>query len=393
MSGLRAALESRHVIGIAQGVLAAQYDISYERAFEVLHRYPTTATSSCATWPRRSPTSAASASTTESDSLASWPGFSSSTTPDDGRAGAHGRRVAGAHDDQVDGVEVRVVRPWRRGPTTCSPRTATCSARPPTPGKSGLRHLFDTISRGRGALAEDGSAGAGAGGKRPFGLWAHGRYDTTGAVRRSSIAGALPWGAGRRGAGRSSARSARSRRRRRTSSGGTPAAPPSCREGGGRGSGGGAGLEACAARDDRSGADPRGTPHQRDRVGVVEVGVGRADPDPAPTTQSRSTTDRSMHAPCSTTVPSKSTLSRTTAPLPDDRARPDHAADHGAVHQRTWAEEAVGHLRPRPHPGRRPLAQVVAEDRPVRVTEHAEVVGQRVAVGREVLVRLAQVLQ
>ena len=39
MSGLRAALESRHVIGIAQGVLAAQYDISYERAFEVLHRY------------------------------------------------------------------------------------------------------------------------------------------------------------------------------------------------------------------------------------------------------------------------------------------------------------------------------------------------------------------
>ena len=39
VSGLRAALESRHVIGIAQGVLAAQYDISYERAFEVLHRY------------------------------------------------------------------------------------------------------------------------------------------------------------------------------------------------------------------------------------------------------------------------------------------------------------------------------------------------------------------
>ena len=39
VAGLRAALESRHVIGIAQGVLAAQYDISYERAFEVLHRY------------------------------------------------------------------------------------------------------------------------------------------------------------------------------------------------------------------------------------------------------------------------------------------------------------------------------------------------------------------
>jgi GAF domain-containing protein len=39
VAGLRAALESRHVIGIAQGVLATRYDISVERAFEVLHRY------------------------------------------------------------------------------------------------------------------------------------------------------------------------------------------------------------------------------------------------------------------------------------------------------------------------------------------------------------------
>lgn len=39
VNGLEAALESRHVIGIAQGVLAARYDISCERAFEVLHRY------------------------------------------------------------------------------------------------------------------------------------------------------------------------------------------------------------------------------------------------------------------------------------------------------------------------------------------------------------------
>ncbi|MGY2702859.1 GAF and ANTAR domain-containing protein [Nocardioides sp. HB32] len=39
VTGLRAALESRHLIGIAQGVLAVQYDISYERAFEVLHRF------------------------------------------------------------------------------------------------------------------------------------------------------------------------------------------------------------------------------------------------------------------------------------------------------------------------------------------------------------------
>lgn len=39
VSGLQGALESRHTIGIAQGVLAIRYDISYERAFEVLHRF------------------------------------------------------------------------------------------------------------------------------------------------------------------------------------------------------------------------------------------------------------------------------------------------------------------------------------------------------------------
>lgn len=39
VTGLEAALESRHVIGIAQGVLATRFDVSYERAFEVLHRY------------------------------------------------------------------------------------------------------------------------------------------------------------------------------------------------------------------------------------------------------------------------------------------------------------------------------------------------------------------
>jgi hypothetical protein len=32
------------------------------------------------------------------------------------------------------------------------------------------------------------------GGKRPYGLYVHGRYDTTGAVRSvQSIVGALPW--------------------------------------------------------------------------------------------------------------------------------------------------------------------------------------------------------
>lgn len=39
VTGLQTALESRHVIGIAQGVLAMRYGLTYERAFEVLHRW------------------------------------------------------------------------------------------------------------------------------------------------------------------------------------------------------------------------------------------------------------------------------------------------------------------------------------------------------------------
>lgn len=39
VTGLQAALESRHTIGIAQGVLAVKYGVTYERAFDVLRRY------------------------------------------------------------------------------------------------------------------------------------------------------------------------------------------------------------------------------------------------------------------------------------------------------------------------------------------------------------------
>lgn len=39
IANLQTALGSRHAIGIAQGVLAARYDLSYEAAFAVLHRY------------------------------------------------------------------------------------------------------------------------------------------------------------------------------------------------------------------------------------------------------------------------------------------------------------------------------------------------------------------
>jgi multimeric flavodoxin WrbA len=58
-----------------------------------------------------------------------------------------------------------------------------------------LKHFFDTIFlEAGGALSDDGSASGAVGGKKPYGLWVHGRYDTTGAVRSvRAIVGALPW--------------------------------------------------------------------------------------------------------------------------------------------------------------------------------------------------------
>lgn len=61
-----------------------------------------------------------------------------------------------------------------------------------------LKHFFDTtFLQVGGALDSSGGGSAGGGGvtaRRPFGLWVHGRYDTTGAVRSvESIVGALGW--------------------------------------------------------------------------------------------------------------------------------------------------------------------------------------------------------
>lgn len=61
-----------------------------------------------------------------------------------------------------------------------------------------LKHFFDsTFLTLGGSLSEDGhgaGVGVGAGAALPFGLWVHGRYDTTGATRSVlSITQALPW--------------------------------------------------------------------------------------------------------------------------------------------------------------------------------------------------------
>lgn len=105
--------------------------------------------------------------------------------------------VAGASDDAIDDVEV-VVRPALEA--SADDVLGADGYVLGTPANFGymsgaLKHFFDsTFLRAGGALGEDGSAASADGGRKPYGLYVHGRYDTTGAVRSvQSIVSALPW--------------------------------------------------------------------------------------------------------------------------------------------------------------------------------------------------------
>lgn len=106
--------------------------------------------------------------------------------------------LAGAHDDDLAGLEV-VARPALAA--TAEDVLAADAIVLGTPANFGymsgaLKHFFDsTFLQVGGALSDDGGAGPGRGdGKVPFGLYVHGRYDVTGAVRAvTSITSALPW--------------------------------------------------------------------------------------------------------------------------------------------------------------------------------------------------------
>ena len=105
--------------------------------------------------------------------------------------------VAGANDDAIEGVEV-VVRPaLEAGADDVLAADGYLLGTTANFGymSGALKHFFYTIFlEAGGALSDDGSARAAAGGKKPFGLWVHGRYDTTGAVRSVlSIVQALSW--------------------------------------------------------------------------------------------------------------------------------------------------------------------------------------------------------
>jgi NAD(P)H-dependent FMN reductase len=105
--------------------------------------------------------------------------------------------LAGANDDAIEGVEVVVRQALEASAEDVLEADGYLLGTTANFGymSGALKHFFDTIFlEAGGALTADGSASTASGGKKPFGLWVHGRYDATGAVRSVlSIVGALPW--------------------------------------------------------------------------------------------------------------------------------------------------------------------------------------------------------
>jgi len=107
--------------------------------------------------------------------------------------------LAGTRDDEIEGVDVVVVRALEAHADDVLAADGVLLGTTANFGymSGALKHFFDTIFlEAGGALGDDGSAAAGTGGqgKKPWGLFVHGRYDTTGAVRSvQSIVQALPW--------------------------------------------------------------------------------------------------------------------------------------------------------------------------------------------------------
>ena len=105
--------------------------------------------------------------------------------------------VAGASDDAIEGVEVVVRSALEARADDVLAADGYVLGTPANFGymSGALKHFFDTIFlEAGGALTDDGSAAAAEGGRRPYGLFVHGRYDTAGAVRSvQSIVGALSW--------------------------------------------------------------------------------------------------------------------------------------------------------------------------------------------------------
>lgn len=107
--------------------------------------------------------------------------------------------VAGANDDDIEGVDVVVRQALEASAQDVLSADAYLLGTTANFGymSGALKHFFDsTFLQVGGALSDTGSADESSGrtSGRPFGLYVHGRYDTTGAVRSvMAIVTALGW--------------------------------------------------------------------------------------------------------------------------------------------------------------------------------------------------------
>ena len=113
--------------------------------------------------------------------------------------------VSGAHDEAITGVEVveLAALDFATGQADQQSLLEADGYILGTTANFGymsgaLKHMFDsTFLKIGGALGDDGAGVEGSSGAtsgRPFGLYLHGRYDATGAIRSvTSITGALGW--------------------------------------------------------------------------------------------------------------------------------------------------------------------------------------------------------
>lgn len=112
--------------------------------------------------------------------------------------------VEGATHDAIDGVEVVVRAALHASTADVLAADGFVLGTPANFGymSGALKHLFDTVFlEAGGSLSDDGNSEptrdgrpGGSVARKPWGLWVHGRYDTTGAIRSvESIVQALPW--------------------------------------------------------------------------------------------------------------------------------------------------------------------------------------------------------
>lgn len=105
--------------------------------------------------------------------------------------------VAGANDPEITGVEIVVRQALEANADDVLAADGYLLGTTANFGymSGALKHFFDSIFlQAGGQLSEDGSAAEAAGTNAPYGLFVHGRYDVTGAVRSvQSIVGALKW--------------------------------------------------------------------------------------------------------------------------------------------------------------------------------------------------------